>query len=71
MLLKRNGLHKIRMKQGNQRCSRRMAVMSGGIFPSRRIVHDRDIEVFGLEWQPVIVLFGNILVWIVLQRCVW
>lgn len=70
MLLKRNGLHKNRMKQGI-RDAEGWLLWLVAFLPSRRIVHDRDIEIFGLEWQHVTVLLGNILVQITLERCVW
>lgn len=70
MLLKRNGLHKNRMKQGIRDAEGWLLCLVA-FLPSRRIVHDMDIEIFGLEWQPVTVLLGNILVQITLERCVW
>lgn len=69
MLLKRNGLYKNRMKQGIRDAPEGWLLCLVAFLPSRRIVHDRDIEIFGLEWQHVTVLLGNILVRITLERC--
>lgn len=71
MLLKRNGLPKNKVRQGIRDAPKRQLLHLVTFLVSGRVVHDRDIKILSLERQPIIILFGNTLLWITLERRVW
>lgn len=71
MLLKRNGLPKNKVRQGIRDAPKQQLLHLVTFLVSGRVVHDRDIKILSLERQPIIILFGNTLLWITLERRVW